>query len=343
MVKNLIYILFGILVLTAAGGVYGFLDLKGYAETPLSLESKGESKETLFTVHPGEPFDEVMKRLEAADIIQYPFRFKVIARLGQYDKRVRAGEYLLSSDMSPVEILEMMSRGKVYLRRLTVPEGYTLQQIDTLAAEAGLLEPGVLSAAATDDEFVRKQGLEAETLEGYLFPDTYHFPKGVAAETLIQTMLDHFRSIFSEKWKERAEALDLSIHEVVTLASIIEKETGVPEERPFIASVFHNRLKRKMRLQSDPTVIYGAENYEGDLTRQHLDTATPYNTYRKTGLPPGPIANPGEASLQAALFPAESKYLYFVSKGDGTHQFSTNLANHNRAVRKYQLRKRSRK
>ncbi|MFW5640749.1 MAG: endolytic transglycosylase MltG, partial [Thermodesulfobacteriota bacterium] len=229
------------------------------------------------------------------------------------------------------------------LRRLTVPEGYTIQQIDSLAAEAGLLKPGVLFAAATDAEFVRKQGIEAETLEGYLFPDTYHFPKGVTAETLIQTMLDHFYSVFSGDWKERAEALDLSIHEVVTLASIIEKETGVPEERPLIASVFHNRLKRKMRLQSDPTVIYGAENYEGDLTRQHLDTATPYNTYRTAGLPPGPIANPGEASLRATLFPAESNYLYFVSRGDSTHQFSTNLADHNRAVRKYQLGKRSRK
>lgn len=337
MVKRLLYLLLIVLVLSTAGGLYGFLDLKGYAETPLSFESK----ETLVTVQPGERFDDLLKHLKEAGLIQYPFRFKVIARLGRYDKNIRAGEYLLSPDMSPVEILEMMSRGKVFLRRLTVPEGYTVQQIDSLAAEAGLLEPGVLSAAAADAQFVRKLGIAAETLEGYLFPDTYHFPKGVTAETLIQTMLDRFYSVFSERWKKRAEALGLSIHEVVTLASIIEKETGVPEERPLIASVFHNRLKRKMRLQSDPTVIYGAENYEGNLTRQHLDTATPYNTYRTEGLPPGPIANPGEASLRAALFPAESKYLYFVSKGDSTHQFSTNLADHNRAVRKYQLRKRS--
>ena len=334
-VKRLLYLLLIVLVVSAAGGLYGFLNLKGYAEAPLSFESK----ETLVTVQPGERFDHLLKRLKEAGIIQSPFRFRVIARLGKYDQKIRAGEYLLSPDISPLEILEMMSRGKVYLRRMTVPEGYTIAQIDALAAEAVMLEPGVFSQAATNSEFVRKQGISAETLEGYLFPDTYFFPKGAAAETIVQTMLERFRAVFSGEWEKRAAELGFSVHEVVTLASIIEKETGDSEERPLIASVFHNRLKRKMRLQSDPTVIYGAEDYEGNLTRKHLDAATPYNTYRTGGLPPGPIANPGEEALRAALYPAESKYLYFVSKGDATHQFSTNLADHNRAVRKYQLGK----
>jgi UPF0755 protein len=155
-------------------------------------------------------------------------------------------------------------------------------------------------------------------------------------------MTRRFREAFSDAWRARAHALGMSVHEVVTLASIIEKETGDPAERPLIASVFHNRLERGMRLETDPTVIYGIEDFDGNLTRKHLRTPTPYNTYLNKGLPPGPIASPGKAALEAALYPAESGYLFFVSRKDGTHQFSSTLKEHREAVRKYQLR-RSRK
>jgi UPF0755 protein len=152
-------------------------------------------------------------------------------------------------------------------------------------------------------------------------------------------MVNRFHSVFSEEWKKRAAELGFTVHKIVTLASIIEKETGSPKERPLIASVFHNRLKKRMRLESDPTVIYGIKNFNGNLTRKDLKTATPYNTYKISGLPPGPIANPGKASLEAALYPANTNFLYFVSKNDTTHKFSTNLRDHNRAVRKFQLGK----
>ena len=156
-------------------------------------------------------------------------------------------------------------------------------------------------------------------------------------EKIISTMVQRFRSIFTPAWEDRAGHYGFTVHQVVTLASIIEKETGASFERPLISSVFHNRLKKKMRLESDPTVIYGIKNFDGNLTRKHLKTHTPYNTYKIRGLPAGPIANPGRASLEAALFPDDTAYLYFVSKKDSTHHFSNNLKEHNRAVRKYQL------
>ena len=194
--------------------------------------------------------------------------------------------------------------------------------------------------AATDTTRVRQIGLEGETFEGYLFPDTYFFPKEVTIERIISTMVKRFWSVFVPEWQARAKDLGLTVHQVVTLASIIEKETGAPFERPIISSVFHNRLKKKMRLESDPTVIYGIKNFDGNLTRKHLTTPTPYNTYKIRGLPSGPIASPGGASLEAALYPDDTKFIYFVSRKDRTHQFSTNLKQHNRAVQKYQLGRR---
>jgi len=187
---------------------------------------------------------------------------------------------------------------------------------------------------------VRQNGLAGMTFEGYLFPDTYFFPRDVTIEGIISTMVKRFWSVFVPEWQARAKDLGLSVHQTVTLASIIEKETGAAFERPIISSVFHNRLKKKMRLESDPTVIYGIKNFDGNLTKKHLTTRTPYNTYKIRGLPIGPIANPGSASLEAALYPDDTKYIYFVSRKDRTHQFSMNLKQHNRAVRKYQLGRR---
>jgi UPF0755 protein len=203
--------------------------------------------------------------------------------------------------------------------------------------QAGFASKIEFIKAASNADLARSMGLEAETFEGYLFPETYFFPKQVSVEIIIATMVQRFWSVFTPPWQDRAKNLGFTVHQIVTLASIIEKETGASFERPIISSVFHNRLKKKMRLESDPTVIYGIKNFNGNLTRQDLQTETPYNTYKIRGLPAGPIANPGRASLEAALYPENTAYIYFVSKKDSTHYFSTNLKEHNFAVKKYQL------
>ncbi len=306
-----------------------------------SRSSGDNISEVAFTVVPGQAFSTIADRLYQAGIIANTRNFKLFARLKGYDKRIKAGEYRLSSVLSPKQVLEIMVSGKVALHRITIPEGFNLYQIADLVAKVGLSDAPEFIEAATEPETVRSLGVEADTLEGYLFPDTYHFPKGLAAKKIAATMVKRFEEVFLAEWHERARQMNWNTHQVVTLASIIEKETGAAFERPLIASVFHNRLAKDMRLSSDPTVIYGIKDFDGNLTRKHLSTPTPYNTYLRKGLPPGPIANPGVASLEAALYPAETNYLYFVSKKDGTHQFSTNLREHNRAVRKYQLRRKS--
>jgi UPF0755 protein len=322
------------LIVCAASGL--FIDLQIYADKPAQV---GSSHEVVINVSQGQSVKTTANMLYQESIVKSPLKLVWIARLEGYDKRLKAGEYLFSAGMSPRQILEIMVKGEVKLHKLTVPEGYNTYQIADLVAQAEFASKADFIRAATDAALVHKMGLDAETFEGYLFPDTYYFPKDVSVEKIISTMIQRFQAIFVPAWRERAKHLGFTVNQVVTLASIIEKETGAPFERALISSVFHNRLKRKMRLESDPTVIYGIQNFTGNLTRKHLKTTTPYNTYQIRGLPAGPIANPGRASLEAALYPEETAYIYFVSKKDSTHYFSTNLADHNRAVRKYQLGK----
>ena len=317
-----------------------FFELKMFASTSAN---KSAPDPIIINVRPGQTLNTTADILYRKSIIKSAMKFVLIARIKGYDKRLKAGEYLLSAAMTPLQLLDIMVKGTVKLYKLTIPEGYNLYQIAELVEAADLGSKTDFIQAATDGDRVRQHGLEGETFEGYLFPDTYFFPKEVTIERLIAAMVKQFRSVFVPQWQTRAKALGLTVHQVVTLASIIEKETGAALERPIISSVFHNRLKKKMRLETDPTVIYGIKNFDGNLTRKHLTTPTPYNTYKIRGLPIGPIANPGSASLKAALYPDDTKYIYFVSRQDNTHQFSTNLKQHNRAVRKYQLRRRKRK
>jgi len=332
MKKTGVIILAAILVCTlAAVGFY--LELLRYAKRPA-----GESaEEKVVAVNPGEGLKSISRRLFSAGIIQSPSKFSFLARIKGYDKRVKTGEYRFSARLTPAKILEMMVSGKVILYKVTVPEGYTLRQIAAVVAETGLAKAEDFLVAAGNSVRVSNEGIGADTFEGYLFPDTYYFPKDIGFAKIVDTMVQRFYSVFRPEWKKRAEELGFSVHEIVTLASIIEKETGLPAERPLISSVFHNRLKKGMRLESDPTVIYGIEGFDGNITRKDLAAEGPYNTYRIRGLPPGPIANPGVRSLEAALYPAYSDYLYFVSKKDNSHQFSTNYIDHKRAVMKYQL------
>lgn len=312
-----------------------YFDMSRFARQPAGAGAD----DIIFVVKPGEGLKMISQRLYDAGAVQSPIRFSVLARIKKYDKRLKAGEYLLSARLTPVRILDMMVNGKVILHRLTVPEGLTMRQVAAVVSETGLLSAEAFLKAATDSDRTKAAGIDADTFEGYLFPETYHFPKDVRPEKMVDTMVRRFRSVFLPEWERRALELGFSIHETVTLASIIEKETSLPVERPLISSVFHNRLKKRMRLESDPTVVYGLEGFNGNITRKHLAAERPYNTYRIRGLPPGPIANPGAESIKAALFPEDTPYLYFVSKNDRSHQFSTNISDHNRAVRKYQLNK----
>jgi UPF0755 protein len=318
------------LLLAAAIGLYA--DLQEFARS--SAGPGGD--EHYLTVPPGQSLAATAAALQQLRLVRSAFKFRVLARLEGYDRRLKAGEYSLRPSMSPRDILAIMEKGAVHLHRLTIPEGLTLRQIAEQIEKTGLASAADLLLRARDPAYARAQGIPAPSLEGYLFPETYFFPRTITAEGIIAAMLQAFRAAFPPEWERRAAEIGFSVHEAVTLASIIEKETGDPSERPLISSVFHNRLKRGMRLETDPTVIYGLTDFDGNLTRRHLETPTPFNTYIIRGLPPGPIANPGKEALMAALYPASTEYVFFVSKNNGTHQFSTNLADHNRAVLHYQ-------
>jgi UPF0755 protein len=322
------------LIVCAALGLY--IELRMFAETPAQA---GQSNEVVINVPQGQSLKTTADLLHLKNVINNSFKLVLIARIKGYDKRLKAGEYLLSAAMTPSQVLEIMVKGEIKLHKLTIPEGYNIQQIAELVAQAGFGTIVDFVRAASDSDRVHKMGVAADTLEGYLFPDTYFFPRDATVDQIISTMLKRFWSIFTPQWKEHGQRIGFTVHQIVTLASIIEKETGAPFERPLISSVFHNRLRKKMRLESDPTVIYGIENFDGNLTRKHLKTRTPYNTYKIRGLPVGPIANPGKASLEAALYPDKTAYIYFVSKKNSTHHFSKTFKEHNRAVRKYQLRR----
>jgi UPF0755 protein len=326
------FIILFIAAIFAAAAGWG-VGLWRYANQPGSHMDR----QAIFAISSGEAFDSLVSRLHADGLIKAPFKFKLLVRLKGDDKKIKAGEYYLSASMTPNQILDVLVGGKSFLYRLTVPEGFNLKQIAAEIAAQGLGDAQAFLDLATDPQTALHYKIKARTLEGYLFPDTYLFPKGVSAATIIDKMIDRFREQFPPEWHERARQLHMSVHEIVTLASIIEKETGDPAERPLISSVFHNRLKRKMRLESDPTVIYGIKDFNGNITRRDLKTRTPYNTYIIKGLPPGPIASPGRAAIKAALYPADTRFLFFVSKKDKTHHFSATIREHNRAVRKYQL------
>ncbi len=325
-----------ILLVVLAGAAFAIYEMTRYPDTVDAAHDKAHT----VIIAPGEGFSATARKLQALGLIQSPRKFRLFARINGSHRQIQAGEFQLYGTMTPRQILDTLVAGKVRLYRVTIPEGFTLRQIAQTVSRAGFGDTDAFFNLATDPAVATEQQVPAQTLEGYLFPDTYHFPRGFSQEKIIAAMTQRFRDAISDSWQSRAEALGLTLHQVVTLASIIEKETGDPAERPLIASVFHNRLKKGMRLETDPTVIYGIEDFDGNLTRKHLRTPTPYNTYVIKGLPPGPIASPGHAALEAALYPAETDYLFFVSRKDRTHQFSSNLKDHQEAVRKYQLRRR---
>jgi UPF0755 protein len=294
------------------------------------------------TIERGDSFKKVAELLHRRQVVSDLFFLELLARREKVATRIKAGDYRFEAKATPGEILKRLVDGDIVLRQLTLPEGLTVREIARRMAEKELAEEEAVIDLAFNAEFAEKLGVEAGSLEGYLFPETYSFPKKTVTKEFLEMMVDMFRAKLTEDILKGAEERDLDLHQLVTLASIIQKESGNREEMPLISAVFHNRLKRGIALQADPTVIYGIKDFDGNLTRKHLRTPTPYNTYTQRGLPAGPIANPGLEALSAAAFPADVKYLYFVSRGDGTHIFSKTLREHNRAVLKYQKRRRGR-
>jgi UPF0755 protein len=254
--------------------------------------------------------------------------------------RLKAGEYRFDRPMSVADVIRKLAKGDVFLRSITFREGLTITQMARLYETAGLGRASAFAAAATDVGLISRTDPAAKDLEGYLFPDTYAMPRKATAADLIRKMVARFEAVFTPALRDAALSLGLSPHEAVVLASIVERETARPDERPIVSAVYQNRLHVRMGLQCDPTVIYALERmgrYDGNLTREDLHVDSPYNTYRYAGLPPGPIGAPGRASLEAAVRPAPVDYLYFVSRNDGSHAFATTLDEHNRNVRRFQI------
>lgn len=318
------------------GGLAGYQMIR-WAEAPVLSESDHPPSK-IVVISEGSTFQHVASLLERERLIKSRSAFVLLGKAHEADRKIHPGEYELNAAMPPADILSKLLAGRVVLHSVTIPEGYTIGQIAEVLAQHQITDRAEVVRLAKDKSFMKMLGISAESLEGYLYPDTYRFARPTAAKDVIKAMVDQLEQVMTAEWQVRAKDLHLTVHEVLTLASVIEKETGAGDERPQISSVFHNRLKRKIPLQSDPTVIYGLPNFDGNLHKKDLSNPSPYNTYRWAGLPPGPIANPGAQSIRAALYPVPSSYLFFVSKNDGTHQFSATLVEHNKAVEKYQKR-----
>lgn len=290
----------------------------------------------LVEVEPEKNFRQICHLLEDRGVVRHWWSIEILARLKKNDRNINAGEYELSPSMDPRAVLAKLASGEVYKRKVVVKEGMSVWEIGSLVEQAGLMSQQDFDNAIADPKLLAEAGISAPSFEGYMFPETYYFSRPLNARAVIWRMLEEGEHHWPADFSARADELQLSRHEVLTLASIIEKESGNVDEQPLISSVFHNRLSQGMKLQSDPTVIYGIPNFKGNLTKEDLQTPTPYNTYMNFGLPPGPIGNPGDTSIKAALYPRDSTYLFFVADGSGKHVFSTTLQEHNEAVNLYQ-------
>lgn len=323
-----------VLILAAGFLATGFwLDYRRFLETPLNLEETP----AVIEVPRGVSIRQVAKTLTSQGAIRHPYYFVALAIQRGDATRIKAGEFELRPGMGPAELLDAIVAGKVIQYPITLVEGWTFRQaVETVAKDRRFHgDIGSLS----DEALMEQLGRPGEHPEGRLFPDTYSFPRRTAALDVLRRALERMDQVLAEEWASRAEGLPIETpYQALILASIVEKETAVPSERPAIAGVFVRRLQKGMKLQTDPTVIYGmGARYDGDIRRSDLTESTPYNTYVIDGLPPTPIALPGREAIHAVLHPAEGDSLYFVARGDGSHQFSATLDEHNRAVRRYQL------
>ena len=331
--RRLIFALLAVLVAiaAAAGVVYSRVDrpFKGY-----------QAAEQFVEVPPGAGPAAIGRRLVESGVIRDGLTWRIAVFKSGEARVLKAGEYRFTGELRPADVIAKLARGDVYLRPVTFPEGLTIQEMAKLFESRGFGAAASFEAAARNPKLVAALDPAAPDLEGYLYPETYPLPRRANADVLVRAMVSRFEQIFGPDLRQTAAARSLTVREVVTLASLVEKETARPEERPTVAAVYLNRLKIGMGLQCDPTVIYAlqkAGRYTGNLTRADLAFDSPYNTYKYAGLPPGPIAAPGRPSLEAVLKPAEVDYLYFVSRNDGSHVFSTTYDEHRAKVREFQV------
>lgn len=320
------------LIIVLAAFFYGFFYVKGLI-APVEL-----TREVSFVVPAKASTSSISKILLDKGLIRNDLVFKIYAKYKGFEGNLRAGEYHFSGQVSLNDIKEKMSRGEIITETFTIPEGFNLKQMADSLAKKGMVDRErflqVTREGSFSYEYLPEPGTEGR-LEGFLFPDTYQIIKDWPEEKIINMMLKRFDQVFLPEWREQAEKMGMTISEVVTLASIIEREAKASADRPLISSVFHNRMKKGMPLESCATVQFALGEVKEVLLYEDLEVDSPYNTYLHGGLPPGPIASPGRDSLEAALYPAEGNYLYFVAKPDGSHYFSRTLAEHNQAKRKY--------
>jgi UPF0755 protein len=333
---------------TAAAALVVVAACIGFALNGLRTAADPNGPTLVFEVTSGEPLSRTAQRLHQDGLLEAgtlfgPRTWVLYARLRGLDRQVKSGEFELSAAMSPVEILQKIVSGEVKTYAVTLPPGLHAWEIAERLEGVGIVDAGPFVERVLDPDFARELGVEADSLEGYLFPETYRFRRHTTAEGVVRRMVEQFWAAWTDEDRARLEAYRFPLHQVVTLASIVEKETGVAAERPRIAAVFDNRLQKRMRLQSDPTVIYGIlatqGSFDGNIRRRDLEADTPYNTYTRGGFPAGPIASPSMQSIRAVLGPEDVDYLYFVSKNDGTHHFSVAHRDHINAVNKYQKRR----
>ena len=296
---------------------------------PISWRADAESVHV--TIENGDSMTRIVRRLKEAKVIQDGTALLILAKLSGKDREIQAGRYSFEKGTTLYSIFNKLTRGDVTLREVTIPEGLTIRQIAGILNRQIEIDSLEFVRLAIDSRFVKGLGIPASNLEGYLFPDTYRLSWGTTPEKVVRVMVDQFKKTFTDSLTRRAGEIDFSLADVVTLASMIEAEARDGNERDLISAVYHNRLRRGMLLQCDPTVIYALPELDRPLLLKDLEVDSPYNTYKYPGLPPGPICNPGKASILAALYPADVKYLYFVATGKGSHIFSTSLTQHNLA------------
>jgi UPF0755 protein len=285
-------------------------------------------------VETGTPVRALGRRLEEAAVIRSPLLFEIWLRAGGNAGSIQAGTYEIPPGASLPGVVDILLTGRTLLATVTIPEGLRLEQQAGVAARELGVDSAAFVAAATDSTFADSLGIQAPTLEGYLFPETYRVDPATDARELVRLMVGEFHRTFDHDWRERAEDLGRTVDEIVTLASIVEEEARVPEERPVIAGVYWNRLRIGMKLEADPTVQYALGSHRRRVLYRDLEVDSPYNTYLYPGLPPGPIASPGRASLEATLYPDSVPWLFFFATGEGgRHTFSTTFAEHNRKRR----------
>ena len=332
--KKLLLLL--VLIVVGAGAAGGLFYLR--AREPY----RGyEGPEQFVEIPPGARSLAIGERLVAGGVVRDLQTYRLTLWLSGQGRRLKAGEYRFDRAMTPLEVIDKIARGDAFVVTLTFPEGLTIAEMSRIFESHGLGPAAAFVEAAQDTALVHDLDPAATNLEGYLFPETYAVPRKTDAPKLVRLMVGRFGHVFTQGLRDAAAERQLSVRQAVALASIVEKETAKTEERPLVAAVYVNRLRLRMPLQADPTVIYAIQQtgtYTGNLRRDDLIIDSPYNTYRYPGLPPGPIASPGRASLEAAVHPAESDALYFVSRNDGSHVFAKTLDEHNRNVQQYQVK-----